>query len=52
MVRLNSQKHLVMCAMAPLFLRTQLAAFTEDWESPEMNVYDNYDEAKSDPQTR
>ena len=33
-------------------LRAQLAAFAEDWESPEMSVYDNYDEAKSNPQTR
>ena len=33
-------------------LRAQLAAFAEDWESPEMNVYDNYDEAKSKLQTR
>ncbi len=33
-------------------LRARLAAFAEDWESPEMNVYDNYDEAKSDLQTR
>ncbi len=24
-------------------LRTQLAAFTEEWDSPEMSVYDNYD---------
>lgn len=29
-------------------LRAQLATFAEDWESPEMNVYDNYDETKSD----
>ena len=28
-------------------LRAQLATFAEDWESPEMNVYDNYDETKS-----
>ena len=27
-------------------LRTQLAAFAKDWESPEMSAYDNYDEAK------
>ncbi len=33
-------------------LQAQLAAFVEDWESPEMNVYDNYDEVKSDLQTR
>ena len=29
-------------------LRAQLATFAEDWESPEMNVYDKYDETKSD----
>jgi hypothetical protein len=23
-------------------LRAQLAAFTEEWDSPEMSVYDNY----------
>jgi len=28
-------------------LRARLAAFAEDWESPEMEVYDNYDAAKS-----
>ena len=28
-------------------LRTRLATFTEDWESPEMSIYDNYDAAKS-----
>ncbi|MEW6668988.1 MAG: hypothetical protein AB1512_27575 [Thermodesulfobacteriota bacterium] len=28
-------------------LRARLAAFTEDWESPEMEVYDNYDAAKA-----
>ena len=33
-------------------LRECLATFAEDWESPEMNVYDNYDEAKSSLQTR
>ena len=33
-------------------LRAQLAAFAEDWESPEMNVYDDYDEVKSKLQTR
>ena len=33
-------------------LRAQLAAFAEDWESPEMSVYDNYDKTKSDLQTR
>ncbi len=28
-------------------LRARLAYFAEDWESPEMSAYDNYDEAKS-----
>ena len=27
-------------------LRARLARFSEDWESPEMDVYDNYDSAK------
>ncbi len=28
-------------------LRARLAAFAEDWDSPEMEVYDHYDAAKS-----
>lgn len=28
-------------------LRARLAVFTEDWESPEMDVYDDYDSAKA-----
>ncbi|MCX5901540.1 MAG: hypothetical protein NTX06_12575 [Proteobacteria bacterium] len=28
-------------------LRAQLATFAEDWDSPEMSAYDNYDAAKS-----
>jgi hypothetical protein len=28
-------------------LRASLAAFAEDWDSPEMSVYDNYDAAKA-----
>lgn len=24
-------------------LRTQLSAFAEDWDSPEMSIYDDYD---------
>ena len=28
-------------------LRERLTAFAEDWESPEMSIYDNYDAAKS-----
>ena len=26
-------------------LRERLATFAEDWESPEMSIYDNYDDA-------
>ncbi len=28
-------------------LRNNLANFADDWNSPEMNIYDNYDAAKS-----
>jgi hypothetical protein len=28
-------------------LRTSLATFSEDWDSPEMSIYDNYDSAKA-----
>jgi hypothetical protein len=28
-------------------LRTRLSTFAEDWEKPEMNIYDNYDANKS-----
>ena len=28
-------------------LRSRLSIFAEDWDSPEMNIYDNYDESKS-----
>lgn len=28
-------------------LRARLATFAEDWESPEMSIYDNYDAAKA-----
>ena len=31
-------------------LRARLATFTEDWESPEMSIYDDYDAAKARPQ--
>lgn len=30
-------------------LRAQLATFAEDWDSPEMSIYDNYDAAKAKP---
>jgi hypothetical protein len=28
-------------------LRARLATFVEDWDSPEMDIYDNYEQAKS-----
>jgi len=28
-------------------LRTNLATFSEDWNSPEMSIYDNYDTIKA-----
>jgi hypothetical protein len=28
-------------------LRTNLATFAEDWNSPEMSIYDNYDATKA-----
>jgi len=28
-------------------LRARLATFAEDWDSPEMDIYDNYDETKN-----
>jgi hypothetical protein len=28
-------------------LRARLATFAEDWDSPEMEIYDNYDAAKA-----
>jgi hypothetical protein len=28
-------------------LQAQLESFTEDWDSPEMSAYDDYDDAKS-----
>jgi hypothetical protein len=33
-------------------LRVRLATFAEDWESPEMSIYDDYDVAKASLQTR
>ncbi len=30
-------------------LRARLATFAEDWESPDMDVYDNYDANKPNP---
>ena len=28
-------------------LRSRLASFAEDWDSPEMDIYDDYDNAKT-----
>jgi hypothetical protein len=28
-------------------LRARLATFAEDWDSPEMSIYDDYDEARA-----
>jgi len=33
-------------------LRSRLETFAEDWESPEMDVYDQYDNAKNNLQAR
>jgi hypothetical protein len=33
-------------------LREQLASFAEEWESPEMAAYDDYDSAKAKSQAR
>jgi len=33
-------------------LRARFSAFVEDWESSEMEIYDNYDEEKAKLQTR
>lgn len=29
--------------------RARLATFAEDWDSPEMSIYDNYDAARTKP---
>jgi hypothetical protein len=33
-------------------LRGRLASFAEEWDSPEMTLYDNYDVSKNELQTR
>lgn len=33
-------------------IREALAAFAEDWDSPEMAEYDNYDQHRGDLETR
>jgi len=33
-------------------LRARLATFAEDWESPKMDIYDDYDAAKANLQVR
>ncbi len=43
---INLEKHGINQAEAEE-LRSRLAAFAEEWESPEMDVYDDYDSAKA-----
>lgn len=33
-------------------LRENLATFAEDWDSPEMSIYNDYDAAKANRQTK
>ena len=33
-------------------LRGRLATFAEEWDSPEMDIYDDYDAARADLQAR
>lgn len=33
-------------------LRARLETFAEEWDSPEMDIYDNYDAVKAQLQTR
>lgn len=33
-------------------LRARLATFADDWNSPEIDIYDNYDAAKANLQAR
>lgn len=33
-------------------LRNSLITFSEEWDSPEMDIYDDYDAAKADLETR
>ncbi|MBE9193000.1 hypothetical protein IQ230_22135 [Gloeocapsopsis crepidinum LEGE 06123] len=33
-------------------LKANLATFSDDWDSPEMSVYDNYDNAKAHLEAR
>ena len=35
------------CGTQAADLRARLAAFAEDWNNPEMDIYDNYDAAKA-----
>jgi hypothetical protein len=48
---INLREHGIDEAQAAV-LRASLKSFAEDWGSPEMDVYDNYDEVKSSLQTR
>jgi len=33
-------------------LKANLATFLDDWDSPEMSIYDNYDDAKANLEAR
>ncbi|PIG91392.1 hypothetical protein CSQ79_21730 [Gloeocapsopsis sp. IPPAS B-1203] len=33
-------------------LKANLAPFSDDWDSPEMSIYDNYDDAKANLEAR
>jgi hypothetical protein len=36
----------------PAELRGRLESFAEEWESPEMDIYDDYDAARANAETR
>ena len=63
----NEEMHVIVTFVEPKFidlrargideaqaadLRARLATFAEDWNSPEMDIYDNYDAAKAKLQAR
>ena len=45
-------RSLGICAEQAAEIRARFAAFAEDWDSPEMDIYDNYEAAKSALQAR
>jgi hypothetical protein len=44
--RIDLQAHCIGVTQAT-DLRARLATFAEDWNAPEMDIYDNYDAAKT-----